>query len=328
MNAQFFQPDVATANSSPDDYCQACPQAIRGGFCGARIHPDCLRIDSRGGVRVSLSASPQTWFATISQFDEVLHLTRNRVAVFGQLGNSPVLGQWHRSPLPRDAEQGYMPNLAEYASLWAIRENSPMGAVYGLSVRDACGMEFERVMLPASADHELFMQFVVSFQSPPEEAGCWFPPNHTSSANRRTRLATRIPRLHSQWATGDRIVRRLPVRFVPKVLAGAARMKIQLRTTYYHPALIRTVTWTPQTLAETKRREGSLEFFEGDGVGLHLDRRGVGSVWLWTGRCSCCTEQRWQIEIGDRHEHIGLTIKAGDETPDSEWREMPKNCLP
>ncbi len=328
MNAPFFQHDAVTGYPSSGDFCRACPEVQHGGFCGARIHPDCLRIDSQGTVRVSIAASPQTWFKTISQFGEVLHLTRNPVGVLGQLGNPPTLQHWQRSPLPSDERGGYQPNLAEYACLWAIRENSPMGALYGLEVRDASGMEFERIMLPNAANHELFEQLVVNYQSPPEEAGSWFPPNHRSSSNRRAQLANRIPNLRSQWATGDRIIRRLPVRFVPKLLAAAARRMVQIRTTCYHPALIRSVTWTPRTCTETTRADGALEFFHGDSTGLHLDRRGAASVWLWTGRCSCCSEQRWRIEIGDTRESVCLSITAGGNTPETEWRDLVRTCLP
>lgn len=328
MNNPFFQPDIVLSLPPSDTLCQNCPQARHGGFCGARTHPDCLRIDRNGTVRVSLSASPQAWFEAISQFGEVLHLTRNPVGVLGRLGNAPVLTGVQNSPLQRDETGDFLPNLAEYASLWAVRENSPMGALYGLEVRDTSGMTFERVMLPTAADHAAFSQFVVNYQSPPEKSGSWHSPNHSSSTRRRERLARRIPRLRSQWETGDRIIRRLPVRFVPKLLASAARERVEVRSTYFHPALIRSLTWTPKTHAENTRRDGALEFFHGDLTGLHLDRHGAVTAWLWTGHCACCSEQRWRIELGDAREHIGLSITAGSHPSEAQWRSLIKACLP
>lgn len=151
MNDLLLQRGVIRAISAANTPCTACPQANRGGFCGAHIHPKCLRIDREGRVRVSLAASPQAWFESLSQFGEVIHQTRNPVGIVGWSGKLPTLAHWEESPLPIDATGGYRPNLAEYASVWAIRENSPVGALYGLEVCDATGTGFERILLPASA---------------------------------------------------------------------------------------------------------------------------------------------------------------------------------
>lgn len=132
----FFRPDVEFAHESSTEFCELCPQATTGGFCGARIQPDCLRIDSSGVVRVSLSATARTWFETLVQLGEVLHLTRNPVAVLGRLGRMPELKDWRNVVLPRDSFGLFIPNLAEYASLWAVREVSPVGVIHGLEVRD------------------------------------------------------------------------------------------------------------------------------------------------------------------------------------------------
>jgi hypothetical protein len=330
MNDPFFQAMVAPVGHSTFEYCQSCPQAMRGGFCGARIHPDCLRIDNRGTVRVSLSATAQTWFETIAQFGEVLHLTRNPVAVLGRLGRLPMLDNWQNKalPLPRDGNTRLMPNLAEYASLWAFSETSPLGVVHGLEVRDVSGVVFERVLLPVGANHELFTKFVINYQSPPEEAGSWLSPNHAASASRRATLAGRIPLLRSQWSTGDRNVRRLSPRFVPHLLAAAATAKLQLRTSYYHPALTSTVNWTPEAGGETKCGKALPEFFHGNEVSLHLHRPAIGSVWLWKGNCACCAGQNWAVEVADTLDQVNLAFMAGADTRESDWRELLKASLP
>jgi len=324
----FFQPDVDFARQASIEYCQSCPQARSGGFCGVRIQPDCLRIDATGAVRVSVSVTARAWFEMLSQLGEVLHLARNSVVVLGRLDQMPTVDDWRNTVLPRDSLGLFTPNLAEYASLWAMREPSPMGVVYGLEVRDVSGMAFERVFLPTGARHELFEQFVTAYQSPPEEAGNWFPPNHAWSAQRQASLAGRIPWLRNRWASGDRNVRRLPARFVPKLLAAAARAKLQLRTTFYHPALMRTVKWTPQTCADARRGDGALRFFDGDCVGLHLNHRAIASVWLWMGQCSCCADSRWSVEVADSRDHVGLAFMAGDEAGESDWRGLLNSCLP
>jgi hypothetical protein len=323
----LFRPEVLSFESACSTPRPARARAQRGGFCGARIHPQCLRIDPQGTVCVCLAAPTESWFDLLSQLGEVLHLTRNPIGVLGRLGKAPKLWLGQKSPLPSGPAGDYLPNLAEYGSLWAFREDSPGGPLYGLEVRDTFGIAFERVVLPAEADRPAFSHFVVNHQSAPEQAGSWFSLNHASSARRRSQIASRIPRLRSMWATGDHAIRRLPVRLVPRLLAAAARSQMELRTKFFHTALIRSVTWTPRTTAETRRRDGVLEFFHGDTVGLHLDRLGSASVWLWTRQCSCCSEQRWQIEIGDARETVGLSLAAGGNTSEDPWRELIKACL-
>jgi len=322
MNDLLSQREAVRADLSMSRPRPSCPQPERGGFCVARIHPKCLRIDSQGTVRVSLAASPQVWFETLSRLGEVLHVTRNPISGLTRRGRLPCLGPWPDSPLPTDAARAYRPNLAEYARLWAIRVNSPACGRYGLEIRDAAGMEFERILLPPESDHALFVQFVLDHQSPPEETGSWLPPNHATSTQRRTTLASRIPRLRAQWATGDRGIRRLPSSFVPKLLAAAACCRVQLRTTSYHPALLRRVTWTPQHHGATRVSDDGLELLHGGDADLQLNHRGIRSVWLWKGRCPCCAEQRWSIEVGDGRDHVGLSFAAGEETPELDWRRF------
>lgn len=292
-----------------------------------RIQPDCLRIDANGVVRVRLSATARAWFETLAELGEVLHLTRNPVSVLGRLGQMPVLEDWRNAAFPCDRLGLFTPNLAEYASLWAVREVSSAGVVHGLEVGDVSGTVFERVLLPERAHRELFEQFVTIHQSPPEEAGNWFPANHAGSARRRASLAGRIPWLRSRLAKGAKNVRRLPIASVPKLLNAAASANFPIRTTHYHRALIRTVIWTPQAHEKPGRDESLPDFFHGDDVGLHLNLRAVASVWLWSGKCACCAKKRWTVEVADAREHIGLAFMAGHEAMESDWREMLDSCL-
>lgn len=318
----FFRPDVDFVSQSSADYCRMCPQSVQGGFCGVRIQPDCLRIDANGVVRVSLSSTARAWFETLAGLGEVLHLTRNAVAVLGRLGQMPVLQDWRNAAFPCDRLGLFTPNLAEYASLWAVREVSSVGVLHGLEMGDVSGSVFERVLLSERAHRELFEQFVTIHQSPPEEAGTWFPANHAWSARRRASLAGRIPWLRSRLAKGVKNVRHLPIGFVPKLLAAVATANFPIRTTHYHRALIRTVIWTPQAHEKPERDKSLSEFFHGDDVGLHLNLRAIASVWLWSGKCACCAKKRWTVEVADAHDHIGLALMAGHEAMESDWREL------
>lgn len=304
-----------------------CPQSAHGGFCGVRIQPDCLRIDANGVVRVSLSATARAWFETLAELGEVLHLTRNSVSILGRLGQMPVLEDWRNAAFPCDRLGWFTPNLAEYASLWAVREASPVGVLHGLEVGDVSGSVFERVLLSDRAHRELFEQFVTIHQSPPEEAGTWYPANHAGSARRRASLAGRIPWLRSRLAKGAKNVRQLPIALVPKSLDAAARANFPIRMTHYHRALMRTVIWTPQAHEKSERDKSMPDFFHGEDVGLHLNLRSVASVWLWSGKCACCAKKRWTVEVADAHDHIGLALMAGHEAMDSDWRELLGSCL-
>lgn len=323
----FFRPDVDFVSQSPADYCRTCPQSAHGGFCGVRIQPDCLRIDANGVVRVSLSATARAWFETLADLGEVLHLSRNSVSVLGRLGRMPVLEDWRNAAFPCDRFVRFTPNLAEHASLWAVREVSPVGVLHGLEVGDVSGSVFERVLLSERAHRELFEQFVTTHQSPPEEAGNWFPANHAGSARRRASLAGRIPWLRSRLAKGAKNVRRLPITFVPKLLDTAASANLPIRTTHYHRALMRTVVWTPQAHEKPERDKCLLEFFHGDDVGLHLNLRAVASVWLWSGKCACCAKKRWTVEVADARDHICLALMAAHEAMEADWRELFDSCL-
>lgn len=55
MNDLLLQRGVIRAISASDKPCTAYAQANRGGFRGAEIHPQCLRINREDRVRVSFS---------------------------------------------------------------------------------------------------------------------------------------------------------------------------------------------------------------------------------------------------------------------------------
>lgn len=303
--------------------CQFCPQAKPGGFCGIRIQPDCLRIDSVGTVRVGLSAAAQEWFATLAEMGEVLHLTRNPISVIGRLYEMPGMDVSRNPVLPRDRDGLFRPNLAEYASLWALRETSSTGVMHGLEARDVSGTAFERVLLPVGSHREQFEQFVILHQSPPEESGKWFPPNHAWSARRRARLAARIPWLRSQLAKRAKDVRRLPVGIVLRLLQAAAKANLEICTTQYHRAFIRAVHWTPQAKPHAAPRD----FFHGGVVGLHLNAYALASVWLRMSDCGYPTEGRWRLEIADAQDQVGLTLMSSCSATEEDWRTVVNSCL-
>lgn len=328
MSDPFFHPGNGFSGRPRTNRGQGRPRPRAGGFCGARIQPECLQIASDGTVRVSLATSAQSWFGVISRLGEVLHLTRNTVGVMGKLGPAPALEDWRNPSLPRDCFGLFAPNLAEYASLWAVREHPPSGVLLqGLEARDVSGAVFERVLLPAGARRDLFEQLVAECQSPPGKTAPWFPANHAWGHRRRAVLAGRIPRLRARWNSSDPNVRRMPARFAAKLLAAAARVKMPLRATSYHPAQTRTLVWTPGTRARLARGDRLTDFYYGADAGVHLIRGAAASAWLRTGLCSCCAQARWSIEMADRRDRIGLAIMAGDKTAESEWRRLVKLCL-
>jgi hypothetical protein len=114
----------------------------------------------------------------------------------------------------------------------------------------------------------------------------------------------------------------------PEVAGGSRPLEAQLRITCLHPAFIRTLTWTPQTGAETDRAAGERAAFHGGSTSLHLSERGAANVWLCTGRCAWCAAERWQVEIGDACEHLGFSLSAGGDALEARWRQLLKTCLP
>ncbi|HVY72208.1 MAG TPA: hypothetical protein VHH73_19905 [Verrucomicrobiae bacterium] len=290
-----------------------------------RIQPHCLRIDPGGVVRVGLSTTPRAWFERLSLFGEVLHLTRNPIAVLGKLGPVPKLNNWLNPVTPSDLHNTYTPNLAEYATLWAVREASLAGVLHGLEARNVSGTIFERVLLPAGVNRDFFEQFVLAHQSTPEEGRPWYSPNHAWAKRQRDRLASRIPWLRARWEAGFTHVRLLPPEFPVRLLEAAGRSGFQLRLAHYSPALVRAVHWTPRLREEPAT--GCMEFFHGDDVGFHLSTKGVASAWLWTGQCACCGEDRWSVELADRSDQLGVAMMAGSGGQEPEWRRLIGECL-
>lgn len=277
-------------------------------------------------MRVGLSAAPEDWFATLAALGSVLHLSQNEVAVLGQFSALPALADWRNPVLPRDIAGFFAPNLAEHASLWAVREPSPAGVAYGFEARDVSGRVFQRIVLTAPANRDRFERFVTDHQSPPEEATGWFSPNHAASAQRRRALTGRIPFLRAQQADGAPHVRPLSLELLPEIFNAAIEQRLPLRTTHYTPAVVRAVIWTPQR-REPASATGRVEFFSGDQAGLHLFNAAISEVWLWQGRCDCCANQHWTIEIADRNGHIALAITVGEARQESEWRKLLLDLL-
>lgn len=317
----FFQPDSPPAIQAYEYCALHCHCRDQGGFCGARIHPVCLRLGGDGSVRVGLSASPEDWFASLNALGNVLHLTPNKVAVLGQIAPVPALQDWRNPVLPRDAGGGFAPNLAEYARLWAVREASPLGPTYGFEACDVFGHAFQRIVLTAPAYRELFERFVTDHQSPPEEVASWYSPNHSASAQRRRVHTERISLLRAQSARGTKLVRTLPVSVMPRLFAAVAEAGLALRTTHHTPALIHSAIWTPQ-IPETSSADATVMFVPGDQAGLHLFLPMVAEVWLWQGGCNCCDKEHWTLEVFDANERIALVITVGDLQLESDWREI------
>ena len=293
-----------------------------GLFCGAKIHPDCLHIGADGSVRVSLSLPAEIWFRTICQLGEVLHLTRNPVAVLGMIAPLPELTDWSNPVLPRDAAGVLTPNLGQYASLWAVRESSPVGPAYGLEARDVSGQVFQKVVLTAPARRELFEQFVLRYQSPLAEAGNWASPNHIASRQRCGVMTQRMTYLRSRLQAGALQVRILPAAGLFRLLTAVAHTRLPIRTTHYNYALNQAAVWIPDDPEFSPGGNNAITFFHGDSVGLHLMSAAVAGAWLWQGRCHCCDKEHWTIEIGDYNDQVGLTITVGDDRLEKEWRDL------
>lgn len=297
--------------------------SLMNGFSGVRIKPECLRIGTDGSVRVRVSASAQEWFATLHQLGETLQLTRNRMAVLGQIGSVPPLTDWRNTLLPRDAFGLFTPNLAEYASLWAVREWSGEQLIYSLEARDVRGNTFQKAVLTDAARHDLFERFIADHQSAAGNPSPWFSANHAWSQRRHSSITGRIPLLRSKLYQKTGEVRRLAQEVLPRLLLASTQSGCPLRTTLYDRPFIGGAVWTPEALDATgDSSEAGIRFLHGGNIGLHLDLNHVASVWLWTGKCWCCGDQRWAVELGDAHDRIGVAISAGSDLFEADWRSL------
>lgn len=329
MSADLFLRSRLEKNCQPVPESQRlCSRREKNGFGIEHIHPDCLQVEADGRVQVGLSVPAQTWFALLAQLGNVLEITRNSMATLGQFGPVPALVDWHNAVLPRDYSGSFTPNLAEYASLRALREDLEGRPGYGLEADDASGHTFHRIFLSTSDQFEIFKQFVTDYQSPPTEAGQWFSPNHGFSMQRRRALARRVGFLRSRLEEGSTDVCSLPVTAIPHLLAVVARMGLSIRTTHYSQALNRMLAWIPEAPERLKSQAPGVEFFQSDGVGLSLHLPAVAGVWLWRGRCCGCDKQQWTVELADASNAIGLTFSAGEAEQESDWRELLKNYCP
>lgn len=297
--------------------------ALVNGFNGVRIRPECLRIGTDGSVRVRLAATAREWFDLLAQLGETLTLTRNRMAVLGQMGPGPTMMDWRNDLLPRDASGLFTPNLAEYASLWAVREWSAETLIYSLEVQDVGGRTFQKVVLTDAARHGLFEQFIAGYQSSAEYPRPWFSPNHIWSHRRQNSIAGRIPLLRSRLHQKTNEVRRLSLSILPRLLTALTQDGCPIRTNVYDRPFIHGAFWTPEAMEVAEDAPGtSSHFLHGGDVGLHLDLDHVTSLWLWSGKCWCCGDQRWSVELGDAQDRIGLAISAGSEHFEADWRAM------
>lgn len=320
----FFRPDLSLLYHSLAKFQRTCPWSGAGGFCGARIHPECLRIGKNSSVRVGLCVPAAEWFATLSQLGELMQMSRNEVAVMGQLGTLPELLDWRNPVLPRDKTSTFMPNLTEHASLWALRAQSSAGVVYGFEVRNVSDQAFQRLFLTSTAGKDLFERFVTEHQSPPQEVQPWFAPNHRAGIQRRDCIVQRIPYLRSLLTKGTTLVRQLPVGVLPCLLMATGRSGFPISTVHYSNGLIRTSIWTPTAVAG---EDAQPVFMHGQGAGLQINLSSVSGIWLWEGRCVCCDRQHWTIVVGDAADAVGLTLTAGYVELEKDWRNLIRHCL-
>lgn len=284
-------------------------------MCEARIQPECVQFDGENVTRVSLAAAARDWFDSLPRLGEVLHLVRNSVATLGGLGVIPKLVNWRNEVFPCDVGGTFRPHLAEYASLWAVKETSAAGVLHGLEVRDIAGNSFERVVLVPQSDRDWFEQFVTAHQSPAEEVGAWCSPNHAISQKYRTRLAGRVPSLQIRSKGGGWDVHSPPIEFLSRLLAKAAQHKTPLRTVHHSPALVRTALWTPHLM------EGSPTTFHDERTILNLNLKAISGLWLWTGQDEGL-EQAWSVDVSDSQNRLSLTLTAADASLEPVWRNL------
>jgi hypothetical protein len=312
------------------DCFHGCPAASFTPLCSARIDPECLSIELNGAVRVSLSVPLSVWFDFLAGLGDVLQLARSPVAVLAVSGSAPVLMNHGSTLLPRSECGLFAPNLAEFASLWALREVFPDGPLYLLEVRDARGRSAQRIVIPPGDARLAFQEFVCAHQSPARLCRPWFPPNHASSAQRRASLAGRIPWLQRRLEKGACDVRKLEWRQVETLLARAVAESQCLRTMHYNHALVCGAVWTPEMHAARMPDEPAwpnVARFFGQGTALELRRDCPASAWLWTGQCSCCSDEKWAVEIGGPDDELALALNAPDESHETDWRDFLQPLL-
>lgn len=294
------------------------------------IDPACVIRESEGCVRLSLSASAHTWFRFLAQLTDAIHLTRTPAAVLGIHGAPPDLAGAENPVLPRSERGCFCPNLAEHASLWAVREVYPGGPLYFLEVRDARGWAAQRIVIPPGRARVLFQEFVCAHQSPVHQHRPWFPPNHAASARRVASVGSRIPWLRRRSRQGVPEVRPLDLNRVIELLASAVQSRQPLRTRVYNRSLIVSSRWTPEVGLPAQpamdAASPAVSRFFGEGVALEMHHHPAATAWLWMGICSCCGEEKWAVEIGDADEALALSLTAADDLQEADWRTFLESC--
>lgn len=291
----------------------------------ASISPECRIVENDQTVRVPLSLPAGDWFQFLQEQDDLLHFAHSSVAVLARFGPIPALNWARSSVVPTSVGGEFSPNLAEHASLWAVRESYPEGPVYLLEVRDVQGGVSQRFVIPAGPARVRYESLVARYQSRPGKHRPWCPPNSRENGRRLTSLRSRIPSLRQRFSAGSDQVRRLPLSRVAGLLARAVGAGQRLQTRVYNPSLILTATWTPEfhtpAWSSVAAGEPTVRFL-GEGTGLELRHQTDGSAWLWTGACSCCGVEKWAVEVGTREDQLALSLTAADPLQEAEWREF------
>lgn len=325
-DASHLPPSGEPLNEVARDCFADCPATQFGPMCSARIAPECLHIEPGGVVRVSLQVPLAAWFEFLARLGEATFLARSSVAVLATGGSLPKLVPHGNQVLPRSQCGLFSPNLAEFATLWAVREIFDDGPLYLLEVRDARAHPSQRIVIPPGEARLLFQEFVCAHQSPAGQCRPWFPPNHSAAAKRRANLAGRIPWLRQQLRQGVREARELTLSHVEELLVRAVESGQRLRTMLYNRTLIWGAVWTPEMHAPARLPgdpipQNVARFF-GDRTGLELCCDSPASAWLWTGQCACCGEEKWAIEVGGPNDEIALALTAPDDASEIAWREF------
>ncbi|MBG86562.1 MAG: hypothetical protein CMO80_06645 [Verrucomicrobiales bacterium] len=298
--------------------------------CSDWLREDCVVEGDDGNSHVSLSVPRDVWFEFIESIGGGLHVACSPVAVLGVSGSySPELA-YGSEPVPSSECGLYSPNLPEFGSLWALREQYDDGAHYLLEVRDVCGCPAQRVLIPHSAN-DVFLEFVSTFQTAPDERGTWFSPNNASAEHRRRTLSNRIPwlrQLNHKEVAASRV---LPIEFIDELLARSLERSLQVRTTIYNRAILQGAIWTPEmrslaTVPAGGQNANVIRYF-GDGTGLELIQDCKASAWLWTGQCNCCGEEKWAIEVGGPNDELSFAVRSVGEKHETQWRSFLQELL-
>ena len=290
------------------------------------ISSECLSTEPSGTVRVSLAVPWKEWFRYLAKLRQSLHLARSGVAVLGTTCPGSLRPGPHSEPL-RYSECGlFSPNLAEYAATDAICEPSPDQPRYSLEIRDGTGIQTHRIVIPPSQALATFQAFIRTYHTPRKMRHSWFPPNHTSSAARRRKIAGRIPWLRYRYENRDPNVTPITRGHLENVLNRCISEKQAIKTIIYNQSLILGALWTPEHCELAQESSGNpshqmIRYF-GRQTGLELLPSAPATVWLWTGTCSCCNESHWSLEVGGKSDELALAIHSGHNHHELSWQHF------